>query len=185
MAADSATVSTGLANAPATSANCGAARDSAAAAAADRHRRRRGGRRHGGAVVAGPDLQPAVRQPVAEDEAQVVQALRRGADPLQARRQQRRHQVPAERVHEARLKLAGQGLPQGNDSFAPVSKDSGLRRQPVHGERALPARAGERAGAHHLSLQAVEAARVSPGRCRSSRRSCSDADRRAPRCSCS
>ncbi len=34
--------------------------------------------------------------------------------------------VPAERVHDARLKLAGQGLPEGDGGFAVMSKDPGF-----------------------------------------------------------
>ena len=34
--------------------------------------------------------------------------------------------VPADRVHDARLKLAGQGLPEGDGGFAVMSKDPGF-----------------------------------------------------------
>jgi flagellar biosynthesis/type III secretory pathway M-ring protein FliF/YscJ len=52
--------------------------------------------------------------------------------------------VPAEHVHDARLQLASQGLPQGkNVEPRDDQQGSWLRRQPVHGERTLSIRTRE------------------------------------------
>ncbi len=69
--------------------------------------------------------------------------------------------VPAERVHDARLQLASQGLPQGkNSSFELISKDPGFGvSQFMESARYQYALEGELARTIS-SLQAVEAARV-------------------------
>jgi flagellar M-ring protein FliF len=69
--------------------------------------------------------------------------------------------VPAERVHDARLQLAGQGLPQGkNASLEMMSKDPGFGvSQFMENARYQYALEGELASTIS-SLQAVEAARI-------------------------
>jgi flagellar M-ring protein FliF len=69
--------------------------------------------------------------------------------------------VPAERVHDARLQLAGQGLPQGkNSSVELMSKDPGFGvSQFMENARYQYALEGELARTIS-SLQAVEAARI-------------------------
>ncbi len=62
-----------------------------------------------------------------EDASQVVQALEAGGIPYRLEAGNGAVTVPAERIHEARLKLAGQGLPQGDGGgFAMMSKDPGF-----------------------------------------------------------
>lgn len=57
--------------------------------------------------------------------------------------------VPEKNLHDARLKLAGSGLTDsGKLGFELMERDPGFG-QPVRGKRALPARAGNRAVAHH------------------------------------
>jgi flagellar M-ring protein FliF len=61
----------------------------------------------------------------AQDEAQVAQALDAAQIPYKLDAGSNGIEVPAERLDEARLKLAGQGL-TGNDSFAALEKSSGF-----------------------------------------------------------
>ena len=68
--------------------------------------------------------------------------------------------VPADRVHDARLKLAGQGLPEGDGGFAVMSKDPGFGvSQFMEGARYQHALETELARTI-TNLQAVEGARV-------------------------
>lgn len=68
--------------------------------------------------------------------------------------------VPAEKVHDARLKLAGQGLPEGDGGFAVMSKDPGFGvSQFMEGARYQHALETELARTI-ANLQPVEAARV-------------------------
>ena len=57
--------------------------------------------------------------------------------------------VPEKNLHDARLKLAGSGLTDSGKRLRADGTRPGLRRQPVRRKRALPARAGNRAVAHH------------------------------------
>ena len=68
--------------------------------------------------------------------------------------------VPADRVHDARLKLAGQGLPEGDGGFAVMSKDPGFGvSQFMEGARYQHALETELARTIS-NLQAIEGARV-------------------------
>ncbi len=68
--------------------------------------------------------------------------------------------VPSDRVHDARLKLAGQGLPEGDGGFATLSKDPGFGvSQFMEGARYQYAIEGELARTIK-NLQQVEGARV-------------------------
>src|SRR5690348_16812764 len=60
-----------------------------------------------------------------QDEAQVAQALESAQIPYKLGAASNGIEVPAERLDEARLKLAGQGLTD-NDSFAALEKSSGF-----------------------------------------------------------
>jgi len=61
----------------------------------------------------------------AEDQAQVAAALDSSGIPYRLEGQNGMS-VPAERLNDARLKLAGQGLPEGSGGFANISKDPGF-----------------------------------------------------------
>jgi flagellar M-ring protein FliF len=127
MAADSATVSTGLANSPANvSANIAALPATlrplllligiAAAVAA------------GVWIVLwskGPTYSLLYANISPQDEAQIAQALDSAQIPYKLDPTSSGIEVPAERLDEARLKLAGQGLTD-NDSFATLEKSSGF-----------------------------------------------------------
>jgi flagellar M-ring protein FliF len=127
MAADSAAVSAGLANAPANvSANLGALPATlrplllligiAAAVAA------------GVWIVLwsrGPTYSLLYANISPQDEAQIAQALEAAQIPYKLDPTTSGIEVPAERLDEARLKLAGQGLTD-NDSFAALEKNSGF-----------------------------------------------------------
>ena len=60
-----------------------------------------------------------------EDQAQVTQALDAAGIPYHMDPGSNAIQVPSERVSEARLKLAGQGLPEGDGGFALMTKEPG------------------------------------------------------------
>src|SRR5688572_20350760 len=61
-----------------------------------------------------------------EDQAQIAQALDAANIPYRLDAASNAIHVPSERVSEARLKLAGQGLPEGDGGFTVMSKDPGL-----------------------------------------------------------
>jgi flagellar M-ring protein FliF len=61
-----------------------------------------------------------------QDAAQIAQALDAAAIPYKLEGDSGTIMVPSERVHDARLKLAGQGLPEGDGGFAVMSKDPGF-----------------------------------------------------------
>ena len=61
-----------------------------------------------------------------EDQAQVAQALDAAQIPYRLQPGSNAIEVPAERLSDARLKLAGQGLPQGGGGFASLDKDPGF-----------------------------------------------------------
>jgi flagellar M-ring protein FliF len=61
-----------------------------------------------------------------EDQASVAQALDAAQIPYRVQPGSNAIEVPAERISDARLKLAGQGLPEGGGGFAAVDKDPGF-----------------------------------------------------------
>jgi len=61
-----------------------------------------------------------------QDAAQITQALDTNGVPYRLEGSNGAIMVPADRVHDARLKLAGQGLPQGDGGFAVMAKDPGF-----------------------------------------------------------
>jgi flagellar M-ring protein FliF len=95
------------------------------------------------------------------DASSVVQALQTAAIEYKLDSSSGAIMVPAERVHDARLQLAGQGLPQGkNASLDLMSRDPGFGvSQFMENARYQYALEGELARTIS-SLQAVEAARI-------------------------
>ena len=94
-----------------------------------------------------------------QDAAQIAQALDTNAIPYKLEGSGT-ITVPADRVHDARLKLAGQGLPEGDGGFAVMSKDPGFGvSQFMEGARYNHALETELARTI-TNLQAVEGARV-------------------------
>ena len=61
-----------------------------------------------------------------EDQAQITQALDAAQIPYRMQPGSSSIEVPAERLNDARLKLAGQGLPEGGGGFATMDKDPGF-----------------------------------------------------------
>jgi flagellar M-ring protein FliF len=61
-----------------------------------------------------------------QDAAQIAQALDAAGIPYKLEGDSGAITVPSDRVHDARLKLAGQGLPEGDGGFAVMSKDPGF-----------------------------------------------------------
>jgi flagellar M-ring protein FliF len=61
-----------------------------------------------------------------QDAAQITQALASSSIPYKLDSVSGAIMVPSDRVHDARLKLAGQGLPEGDGGFAVMSKDPGF-----------------------------------------------------------
>jgi flagellar M-ring protein FliF len=61
-----------------------------------------------------------------EDQAQVASALESAGVPYRLEPQSNGMSVPSEQLNDARLKLAGQGLPEGSGGFANISKDPGF-----------------------------------------------------------
>jgi flagellar M-ring protein FliF len=61
-----------------------------------------------------------------EDQASVAQALDAAQIPYRVQPGSNAIEVSAERISDARLKLAGQGLPEGGGGFAAVDKDPGF-----------------------------------------------------------
>jgi flagellar M-ring protein FliF len=95
----------------------------------------------------------------AEDQAQVAAALDSSGIPYRLEGQTGMS-VPAERLNDARLKLAGQGLPEGNGGFANIAKDPGFGvSQFMEGARYQHALETELARTI-ASLRPVEGARV-------------------------
>lgn len=95
-----------------------------------------------------------------QDSAQIAQALDAAAIPYKLDSVSGAIMVPSDRVHDARLKLAGQGLPEGDGGFAVMSKDPGFGvSQFMEGARYQHALETELARTIS-NLQQVEAARV-------------------------
>jgi flagellar M-ring protein FliF len=61
-----------------------------------------------------------------QDQAQVAQALDAAQIPYRLAPGSGGIEVPAERLNDARLKLAGQGIPEGGGGFAAMDKDPGF-----------------------------------------------------------
>jgi flagellar M-ring protein FliF len=61
-----------------------------------------------------------------QDQAQVTQALDAAQIPYRMAPGSSGIEVPAERLNDARLKLAGQGIPEGGGGFAMMDKDPGF-----------------------------------------------------------
>ena len=94
-----------------------------------------------------------------EDQAQVAAALDSSGIPYRLEGSNGMS-VPAERLNDARLKLAGQGLPEGSGGFANISKDPGFGvSQFMEGARYQHALETELARTI-ASIRAVDGARV-------------------------
>jgi flagellar M-ring protein FliF len=61
-----------------------------------------------------------------QDQAQITQALDAAQIPYRMAPGSNTIEVPAEKLNDARLKLAGQGLPEGGGGFAMMDKDPGF-----------------------------------------------------------
>src|SRR3954470_11982464 len=61
-----------------------------------------------------------------EDQAQVASALESAGVPYRLEPSSNGMSVPSEQLNDARLKLAGAGLPEGSGGFANISKDPGF-----------------------------------------------------------
>ena len=85
----------------------------------------------------------------AEDTAQITQALESAGIPYKLENGVGAISVPAEQLAAARLKLAVAGPARKRRRRECHDARSGLRRQRVHGKRALPACARNRTRAHH------------------------------------
>ncbi|HEX7013762.1 MAG TPA: flagellar basal-body MS-ring/collar protein FliF [Steroidobacteraceae bacterium] len=95
-----------------------------------------------------------------QDAVQVAQALETNGVPYKLDAATGAITVPSDRVHEARLKLAGQGLPEGDGGFAMLAKEPGFGlSQFMEGARYQHALEMELARTIS-NLQAVEGARV-------------------------
>lgn len=95
-----------------------------------------------------------------EDQASVAQALDAAQIPYRLQPGSNAIEVPAERISDARLKLAGQGLPEGGGGYAAVDKDPGFGvSQFVENERYQHALEAELARTI-ANLRPVEGARV-------------------------
>jgi flagellar M-ring protein FliF len=95
-----------------------------------------------------------------QDSAQIAQALDTNGIPYKLDSVSGAIMVPSDRVHDARLKLAGQGLPEGDGGFAVMSKDPGFGvSQFMEGARYQHALEMELARTIS-NLQQVEGARV-------------------------
>ena len=95
-----------------------------------------------------------------QDAVGISQALQTSGVPYKIDSSTGAIMVPSDRVHDARLQLAGQGLPEGDGGFATLSKDPGFGvSQFMEGARYQYALEGELARTIK-NLQQVEAARV-------------------------
>ncbi|HTV53135.1 MAG TPA: flagellar basal-body MS-ring/collar protein FliF [Steroidobacteraceae bacterium] len=95
-----------------------------------------------------------------EDQAQVTQALEAAGIPYRLSPGSNAIEVPSERVSDARLKLAGQGLPEGDGGFSLLTKDPGIGVSSFV-ENARYQHALETELAHTIaSLRPVDGARV-------------------------
>ena len=74
----------------------------------------------------GPNYSLLYANLATEDQAQVTQALDSAGIPYRLTPSGNGIEVPSEHVSDARLKLAGQGLPEGDGGFSILNKDPGL-----------------------------------------------------------
>ena len=95
-----------------------------------------------------------------QDQAQITQALDAAQIPYRMAPGSNAIEVPAEKLNDARLKLAGQGLPEGGGGFAVMDKDPGFGvsqfMENARYQHALEAELARTIGA----LRPVEGARV-------------------------
>jgi len=95
-----------------------------------------------------------------QDQAQITQALDSAQIPYRIQPGSNSIEVPAERLADARMKLAGQGLPEGAGGFASMDKDPGFGvsqfMENARYQHALEAELGRTIAA----LRPVEGARV-------------------------
>jgi flagellar M-ring protein FliF len=95
-----------------------------------------------------------------EDQVQVTQALDAATIPYRLEAGSNALMVPSERLSEARLKLAGQGLPDNDNGYALMTKDAGLGVSQFV-ENARYQHAMETELAHTIaSLRPIDGARV-------------------------
>jgi flagellar M-ring protein FliF len=108
----------------------------------------------------GPNFSMLYANLAAEDQAQIAQALDAAAIPYRLEASSNAIMVPSERLSEARLKLAGQGLPSDDNGFSLMTKDAGLGVSQFV-ENARYQHAMETELAHTIaSLRPVDGARV-------------------------
>ena len=74
----------------------------------------------------GPNYSLLYTNLTSEDQAQVASALESAGVPYRLEPSSNGMSVPSEQLNDARLKLAGQGLPEGSGGFANLSKDPGF-----------------------------------------------------------
>jgi len=108
----------------------------------------------------GPNYSMLYANLAAEDQAQITQALDAATIPYRMEAGSNAIMVPSERLSEARLKLAGQGLPDNDNGFSMMTKDPGLGVSQFV-ENARYQHAMETELAHTIaSLRPVDGARV-------------------------
>ncbi|MEJ1961922.1 MAG: flagellar basal-body MS-ring/collar protein FliF [Gammaproteobacteria bacterium] len=108
----------------------------------------------------GPNYSLLYANMSSEDQAQVASALEAAGIAYRLEPTSNGLSVPSEQLNDARLKLAGQGLPEGSGGFANISKDPGFGvSQFMEGARYQHALEMELARTIS-SLRPVEAARV-------------------------
>jgi flagellar M-ring protein FliF len=108
----------------------------------------------------GPNFSLLYANMSSEDQAQVASALEAAGIQYRIEGASSGISVPSEQLNDARLKLAGQGLPEGSGGFANISKDPGFGvSQFMEGARYQHALESELARTIS-SLRPVEAARV-------------------------
>ena len=77
-------------------------------------------------MVTGPTYSTLYANLGTQDQAQITQALDAAQIPYRMAPGSNTIEVPAEKLNDARLKLAGQGLPEGGGGFAMMDKDPGF-----------------------------------------------------------
>jgi flagellar M-ring protein FliF len=108
----------------------------------------------------GPNFSMLYANLAAEDQAQITQALDAATIPYRLEPSSNAIMVPSERLSEARLKLAGQGLPNDDNGFSLMTKDPGLGVSQFV-ENARYQHAMETELAHTIaSLRPIDGARV-------------------------
>jgi flagellar M-ring protein FliF len=108
----------------------------------------------------GPNYSMLYANLPAEDQAQITQALDAATIPYRLEANSNAILVPSERLSEARLKLAGQGLPDNDSGYSMMTKDPGLGVSQFV-ENARYQHAMETELAHTIaSLRPVDGARV-------------------------